>query len=83
MMRLLRLLHFLRFNWIAYHDEDSVDTSLSDGRCDELHHRSIAKVDMEISRSWNLQAIELLKRHDLMWIQCSIQVMVESEQCVH
>jgi hypothetical protein len=51
---------------IAYHDEDSVDTSLSDGWCDKLHHRSIAKVNMEISRGWNFQAIELLERHDLM-----------------
>jgi hypothetical protein len=51
---------------IAYHDEDSVDTSLSDGWCDKLHHRSIAKVNMEISRGWNFQAIELLERHGLM-----------------
>lgn len=50
----------------AYHDENCVDTSLSDSRCDKLHHRSIAKVNMEISRSWNLQTIKLLERHDLM-----------------
>lgn len=38
---------------------------------------------MKISRSWDFQTIELLKRHDLMQIKCSLyKVMAKSEQCV-
>ena len=49
----------------AYHDEDGVDTTLSDSGCDKLHHRSIAKMDMEVSGSWDLQTVKLLERHVL------------------
>ena len=46
-----------------YHHEDCVYASLSDGGCYELHHDTIAEVDVEVGCGGHFEPVKLLESH--------------------